>query len=126
MSSSICVLVVEDEPLIRMDIVDSLLAEGFEVFEAAHADEAIALLEANAHIQVMFTDIDMPGSMDGIRLSAAVRGRWPPVRIVVTSGHRVVAVTELPEGSLFYAKPYDHTAIVTSLRSLVSADQQPP
>ncbi|WP_342778220.1 response regulator [Mesorhizobium norvegicum] len=89
MAPSICVLVVEDEPLIRMDIVDFLLGEGFEVLEAANADEAIDLLEANAQIQIMFTDIDMPGSMDGIKLAAAVRDRWPPVRIVATSGQAV-------------------------------------
>ncbi|WP_258589656.1 response regulator [Mesorhizobium sp. AR02] len=120
MAPSICVLVVEDEPLIRMDIVDFLIGEGFEVLEAANADEAIDLLEANAQIQIMFTDIDMPGSMDGIKLSAAVRDRWPPIRIVATSGHRAVSVTDLPKGSLFYAKPYDNAAIATSLRDLVS------
>lgn len=86
MSSKINILVVEDEFLIRMDLVDYLSGEGFEVFEAAHTDEAIAILEANDQIQVMFTDVDMPGSMDGLKLSAAVRDRWPPVRIVVTSG----------------------------------------
>lgn len=59
--------------------MDFLLREGFEVLEAANADEAIDLLEAKAQIQIMFTDIDMPGSMDGIKLSAAVRDRWPPV-----------------------------------------------
>ncbi|QPC88835.1 response regulator (plasmid) [Mesorhizobium sp. NBSH29] len=119
MSSKINILVVEDEFLIRMDLVDYLSVEGFEVFEAAHADEAIAILEANDQIQVMFTDVDMPGSMDGLKLSAAVRDRWPPVRIVVTSGHRAVALTDLPEGSPFYAKPYDHAAIAASLRDLL-------
>ncbi|MCG6116159.1 MAG: response regulator [Mesorhizobium sp.] len=120
MSSKIKVLVVEDESLIRMDLVDFLSEEGFDVFEAADADAAIAILEANDAIQVMFTDVDMPGSMDGLKLSAAVRDRWPPVRIVVTSGHRAVELTDLPEGSLFYAKPYDHAAIAQSLRGLLS------
>ena len=96
--SKISVLVVEDEFLIRMDLVDFLSGEGFEVFEAAHADEAIAIREANEQIQVMFTDVDMPGGMDGLKLSAAVRDRWPPDRLVVTSGHCLVALKDLPEG----------------------------
>ncbi len=119
--AKISVLVVEDEFLIRMDLVDHLSGEGFEVFEASNADEAIAILEANDRIQVLFTDVDMPGSMDGLKLSAAVRDRWPPVRIVVTSGHRAVVPTDLPEGSLFYAKPYDHAAVAASLRGLLSS-----
>ena len=121
MSSKIRILVVEDELLIRMALAEHLSDEGFEVFEAANADEAISILETNDAIQVMFTDIDMPGSMDGLKLSAAVRNRWPPVRIVVTSGHRVVTRTDLPEGSLFYPKPYDHAAITTSLRDFLSS-----
>lgn len=120
MSDKIKVLVVEDEFMIRMDLVDYLSNEGFEVFEAENADEAISILEANETIQVLFTDVDMPGSMDGLKLSAAVRDRWPPVKIVVTSGYRMVSLTDLPEGSLFYGKPYDHARIAASLRDLVS------
>ena len=93
MESQITVLVVEDEALVRMDIVDYLEREGFKVYEAAHAAGAIKLLEAHSSILILFTDIDMPGSMDGLKLSAAVRDRWPPVKIVVTSGHRTI---ELP------------------------------
>lgn len=119
--SKITVLVVEDEAIIRMDLVDFLTEEGFEVFEASNADEAIALLETNDKIQVIFTDVDMPGSMDGLKLSAAVRNRWPPVKIVVASGHRAVALTDLPEGSLFYAKPYDQIELVASLRGFFPA-----
>lgn len=119
MSSKLKVLVVEDEFLIRLDFVDFLTKEGFEVLEAANADEAIAILESNDTVRVMFTDVDMPGSMDGLKLSAAVRDRWPPVRIVVTSGHRAVELRDLPEGSLFYAKPYDHAAIAAALRDLL-------
>ncbi|MCG6115129.1 MAG: response regulator [Mesorhizobium sp.] len=118
MSTKIRVLVVEDEVLIRIDLVDFLSEEGFDVVEAANADEAVAILESDDNIQVMFTDVDMPGSMDGLKLSAAVRDRWPPVRIVVTSGHRAVELSELPEGSLFYAKPYLPAAIAASLRGI--------
>ena len=120
MGNKISVLVVEDEPLIRMDVVDQLEADGFEVFEAANADEAIALLASHSSIQVMFTDIDMPGSMDGLKLSAAVRDRWPPVKIIVTSGHRLVEITDLPDGSVFFSKPYRHDAVISSMRELLA------
>lgn len=114
-------LVVEDEALIRMSVVDALKGEGFEVFEAENADHAIALLAANPSIQILFTDIDMPGSIDGLRLAAAVRDRWPPIRIVVTSGHHIVDVADLPQGSLFFSKPYNHGDIATSFRRLLAS-----
>ena len=120
--AKIKVLVVEDEYLIRMDLVDSLLDEGFEVLAADNADDAIAILESDDQIQVMFTDIDMPGSMNGLILSSAVRDRWPPIKIVVTSGQRVrPSATDLPEGSLFFAKPYDHSKVAASFRAMLAA-----
>ncbi len=119
MVAKIVVLVVEDEPLVRMDIVEHLSDQGFDVFEAGNADEAIAIFQAEPAIQLMFTDIDMPGSMDGLKLSAAVRNRWPPVRIIVTSGHKIVEVTDLPDGSMFFSKPYRHLHISTSMRELI-------
>lgn len=118
MPEQIAVLVVEDETLIRMDIVDQLEDEGCTVFEAANADQAIAILAAQPMIRILFTDIDMPGSMDGLKLAAAVRDRWPPVKIIVTSGHRMVEITELPDGSVFFAKPYRHEGVMTSIREL--------
>ena len=69
----------------------------------------------------MFTDIDMPGSMDGLKLAAAVRDRWPPVKIIVTSGHRMVEITDLPDGSVFFSKPYRHTDVMQSMQKLLSA-----
>ena len=80
------VLVVEDEILIRDVIADDLEKAGFTVALAAHADEAIAILEARQDVHLVFTDIDMPGSMDGLKLAAAVRDRWPPVHIIITTG----------------------------------------
>ncbi len=77
--NGIAVLIVEDEALIRMDMAAFLDDGGFVVYEAANADEAIAILHLHSDIRVMFTDIDMPGSMDALRLAAAVRDRWPPV-----------------------------------------------
>ena len=75
------VLIVEDEALVRMTAVDMIEEAGFEILEAANADEAILLLEARRDITVLFTDIEMPGSMDGLGLAQAVRGRWPPIKI---------------------------------------------
>ncbi|HEV2503755.1 MAG TPA: response regulator [Mesorhizobium sp.] len=120
MTGKVSVLLVEDEFLIRMDIADQLSEEGYRVFEASNADDAVRLLEKEPSIRILFTDIDMPGSMDGLRLAAAVRDRWPPVKIVVTSGHRLVEITDLPEGSVFYPKPYHHKAVVASFRELLA------
>ena len=120
MAQPISVLVVEDEELIRMDIADFLHEEGFVVYEAANADEAIRLLEIHPPITVLFTDIDMPGSMDGLKLSAAVRDRWPPVKIVITSGHRIIEVTDLPDGVFFFSKPYRHLDVAAAFREIAA------
>jgi CheY-like chemotaxis protein len=115
------VLVVEDEMLIRMDIVDQIEAAGFEVLEASNADEAIAILERNPNIHIVFTDVDMPGSMDGIKLAQAVQGRWPPIKIVVTSGQFKVRDEDMPAGGLFFNKPYNPSEVIRSLRELIQA-----
>jgi DNA-binding response OmpR family regulator len=116
------VLVVEDDPLVRMATCLHLEDSGFAVFEAANADEAISILESHGSIRLIFTDIDMPGSMDGIRLAAFVRDRWPPIRIIVTSGKRMVEVTGLPDGSMFFAKPYGLDAISAAMHELLARD----
>lgn len=115
------VLVVEDEVLIRMAIADSIEESGFVVYEAANADQAIRLLERHHDIRILFTDIDMPGSMDGLRLAAAVRDRWPPVKIVITSGHIKISESDLPVDGRFFAKPYDCGKVVRTLHDLVRA-----
>jgi CheY-like chemotaxis protein len=115
------VLVVEDEILIRMAIADQIADGGFTVYEAGNADQAIRMLEAHSDIGVLFTDIDMPGSMDGLKLAAAVRDRWPPVKIVLTSGHVKIRQEELPVDGRFFAKPYDAAKIVSTLHDLVGA-----
>lgn len=121
MTNAVSVLVVEDEALIRMDIADQLEREGFFVFEAANADQAIVVLNAQPSVRIMFTDIDMPGSMDGLKLAAVVRDRFPPVQIIVTSGHRSVELSEMPDGSVFFSKPYQHAAVMASMRRLLAA-----
>jgi len=117
------VLIVEDEFLLRMDAVDMIEAAGFEVVEAANADEAIEILEARRDITVVFTDIQMPGSMDGLKLARAVRGRWPPIKIIATSGHLHVAETDLPEGGRFLPKPYSPRQVTGVLRELISSGE---
>jgi two-component system, response regulator PdtaR len=99
-------LVVEDDALVRFDLAQTLEAEGFKTFEAADAAEAIAVLEANSEIRVVFTDIQMPGTMDGLALSHYVRKRWPPTIIVVSSGHHSPSKDEMPSGAFFVGKPY--------------------
>jgi CheY-like chemotaxis protein len=113
------VLVVEDEFLLRMEAADMVEAAGFEAVEAADADQAIEILETRPDITVVFTDIQMPGSMDGLKLARAVRGRWPPIKIVATSGRLHVRETDLPEGGRFLPKPYSSTEINGVLRELI-------
>jgi CheY-like chemotaxis protein len=115
------VLIVEDEFLLRMDAADIIAAAGFEVVEAENADQAIEIPEARRDITVVFTDIQMPGSMDGLKLARAVRGRWPPIKIVATSGHINVGECDLPEGGRFLLKPYSPLEVTGVLRELTNA-----
>jgi len=110
------VLIVEDEPLVRLSAVKMIEDAGFEVIEAPNADEAIRILESRRDIRVVFTDVQMPGSMDGLKLAHAVRNRWPPIKIIVTSGRHPVTGRDLPEGGRFFAKPYDPIQITDTLR----------
>jgi CheY-like chemotaxis protein len=109
------VLVVEDEPLARLAICEDLLAEGYEVLTAADADQAIEILEARNDIYTIFTDIEMPGSMDGPKLAAAVRDRWPPVNIVITSGKIKPRDDQMPTDSRFVPKPYRTSDVLNAL-----------
>jgi DNA-binding NtrC family response regulator len=109
------VLVVEDEPLLLLEACDVVRDAGFEPVRASNADEAIRILENRSDICILFTDVDMPGSMDGVKLAAAVRGRWPPIELLVVSGYRKVELSELPEHSRFFPKPYDSQEVVDAL-----------
>jgi two-component system, response regulator PdtaR len=115
------VLVVEDEALVWLSAREEIEAAGFKVYEAHNADEAIRLLEANSDIELVFTDVDMPGSMDGVKLAHYVRTRWPPVKIIVTSGYQHVTAEQLPKGSLFLSKPYDPELVRRQIESLLNA-----
>ncbi|MCP1766059.1 response regulator [Bradyrhizobium japonicum] len=112
------VLVVEDEALIRMSSADVIRELGFEVIEAVDADHAICLLESVPGVKVVFTDIQMPGSMDGLLLAAIVRDRWPPIALLVTSGKMRPASSDMPTGARFISKPYSPFELKGQLQSL--------
>jgi len=114
------ILVVEDNAVLRMDAVGMAEDEGFTVFEAENADHAIAILEAHPDIRLVFTDIEMPGSMDGLKLAEFVRHRWPPVQIIVASGKVLREQARLPEGGLFFAKPYDPPKVLNEMHRLLA------
>ena len=117
------VLIVEDDPLLRMLAVELVEEAGCVALEAGNADEAVALLQSRADISLLFTDIDMPGTMDGLKLAHAVRDRWPPVKILIVSGKVRLQPSELPSNSCFVGNPYQAAAMVAELRSLVGSPQ---
>jgi CheY-like chemotaxis protein len=112
------VLVVEDEELLRWNAVAMIEDAGFDVVDAANATEAIAILERRNDIRIIFTDIQMPGSIDGLRLAHLVKNRWPPIKIITTSGHFRVRDDELPEGCRFLSKPYTLAEVTGMLYGL--------
>ena len=114
------ILVVEDHPIVRASIAEALVEAGFEAIEVGAAAEAITVLEARSDIHLVFTDAEMPGTMDGVKLAHYVRDRWPPVRLIVVSGKTVVAEAELPLGARFFPKPYRHTAIVEAMIGMLA------
>ena len=113
------VLIVEDETLIRMNSVDMIREFGFGVVEASNADEAVFLLESVPEIRAGFTDIQMPGAMDGLRLAATIRDRWPPVGLLITSGKVRPSMEDMPRGARFMAKPYSSWQLKENLQSLM-------
>ena len=115
------VLVVEDEPIIRLAAVDIVESAGFIAIEAANADEAIRILESRTDIRIVFTDVNMPGSIDGLKLARAVRHRWPPVKIVVVSGLIKLAPDDLPLDTVFLPKPYRSSQITQAFHDLLAS-----
>jgi CheY-like chemotaxis protein len=114
------ILIVEDEPLLRMAAVDMVEDAGFEAVEAADATEAVRILETRMDIRIVFTDIDMPRGMDGMKLAACIRDRWPPIMIVLTSGHHHAPDVSMPAHSLFFPKPYRERDVVAAFRRMAS------
>jgi CheY-like chemotaxis protein len=116
------VLIVEDEALIRLCTAETFSDAGFRVFEATNAEEAVGILLTEAsHIDVLFTDVNMPGSRDGMELAHLVRRHWPRIALLVTSGKMTPAAAELPLGSRFLQKPYDSLTAIKHVIALACA-----
>jgi len=113
------VLLVEDEPLVREFEIDVLQDAGFRVLEARTADEAFDMLRGRPDVRIVFTDVDMPGSLNGFEFARLVRQGWPEVAILVSSGKMQPTEGDLPDGAAFIAKPYRPDVLVEQLQKLV-------
>jgi two-component system, response regulator PdtaR len=113
------VLVVEDEPLINMMASEGLRDGGYEVISAHNAKEALDVLENRADIELIFTDVDMPGSVDGLTLAATVRDRWPTIHIVITTGKFRPGSAAMPKGSAFLSKPYEAEVLRKTVEAFI-------
>jgi CheY-like chemotaxis protein len=113
------VLVVEDEMLLRMRTVDMVEDAGFTSIEAVDADEAVAILESRSDSAVLVTDIQMPGSMDGLKLAHAVHERWPPIKIILVSGQLRLANIDIPADSRFFGKPLEANEMIVEMQSMI-------
>jgi CheY-like chemotaxis protein len=113
------VLVVEDEMMLRMRAVDMVEDAGYTSVEAVDADDAVAILEARSDIALLFTDIQMPGSMDGLELAQAVHERWPPIRIILVSGQLKPANADIPADTRFFAKPFEAGDMIAEMQDMI-------
>jgi len=113
------VLVVEDEMLLRMRAVEMVEDAGFTSVEAVDADGAVAILESRSDIALLFTDIQMPGSMDGLKLAHAVHERWPPIKIILVSGQLKPANIDIPADSRFFAKPFEDGEMIAEMQNMI-------
>ncbi len=125
MLSKAVVLVVEDHPLIRLNALDLVSSAGFEGIGVADADEAISILEARPDIHIVFTDVEMPGTMDGLKLAHYIKGRWPKVHLIVASGRAIVQENQMPAGSKFFSKPYVENSIIDEMKRMLAAIDVP-
>jgi two-component sensor histidine kinase/CheY-like chemotaxis protein len=115
------VLVVEDEMVLRMRAVDIVEDAGFTAVEAVNADQAMTILESRSDISLLFTDIQMPGSMDGLKLAHAVHDRWPSIKIILVSGQVKPSEADRPADSRFFGKPIEVKQMIAELREMVGA-----
>lgn len=114
------VLIVEDEPLVRMMVIELFEDEGFEVLEATNADEALQIFEIRSDVALLFTDVEMPGSIDGYALARWVRVHRPAVKTMIVSGRATPRAGDLPEGAAFVGKPYDHGDVMRRVQSMMA------
>jgi two-component sensor histidine kinase/ActR/RegA family two-component response regulator len=115
------VLVVEDEMILRMRAVDIVEDAGYCPVQAVNADEAISILESRSDISLLFSDIQMPGTMDGLKLAHAVHNRWPAIKIVLVSGHVKPSEAERPADSRFFRKPLAVDEMISQLQTMIGA-----
>jgi len=115
------ILIVEDEALVRLSAIGMFEDAGFRMIEAGNSDEALELLETDCDVQLLFTDVNMPGTIDGLALARQVRDRWPHIGIMVASAKPMLQPDELPAGSRFEQKPYSPDTVVRHARELTSA-----
>src|SRR5580658_932243 len=120
------ILIVEDEALIRWCTSGVIEDAGYAVVEADNADAALRILEERDDIDCLFTDVDMPGSMDGLALARLVHDRWPRIRIVVTSGKQMPSAGQMPPGGRFLSKPYQPLDIVAALGKIAPGPSRTP
>ena len=113
------VLIVEDEMVLRMRAVDIVEDAGFNPVEAVNADDALAILESRSDIEMLFTDIQMPGTMDGLKLAYAVHERWPLIKIILVSGQLTLTDADKPADSRFYGKPLEVKAMITEMQDMM-------
>src|SRR6478609_3054976 len=113
------VLVVEDEMVLRMRAIDIVEDAGFTPIEAVNADDAFAILESRSDVDLLFTDIQMPGTMDGLKLAHAVHARWPSIKIMLVSGQVTPTETEKPVNSRFYGKPLEVKKMIAELQEML-------
>lgn len=113
------VLVVEDEPILRMMAVDMVEDAGFEALEAGDSIEAEEILARRADIEIVFTDVDMPRGVSGLMLAMSIRDRWPPMHLIITSGKPFPLHAELPSDGIFFAKPYRQSEVLGAMRRMV-------
>src|SRR3954463_2844871 len=113
------VLIVEDEMVLRMRAVDIVEDAGFTPLEAVNADDALALLESRSDIDLLFTDIQLPGAMNGLKLAYAVHERWPSIKIILVSGQVTPGEAERPTDSRFFAKPVEVQQMTAQLQDMI-------
>ena len=116
------ILVVDDQAMIRMFGADMIADAGYQVIEANSADEALLILENAEGITLLFSDIDMPGSMNGLALAEVVHKRWPDVRLLLTSGGQKLEDEDIPDHGRFLPKPYNESSVVGTIKSLLPGD----
>ena len=114
------ILIVEDEPLLRLAAIDLVEDAGFQAIAAADATEAVTILESRYDIRLVLTDVDMPRGVDGMRLAAIIRDRWPPIKVIIVSGHIDDPGGHIPAETAFYTKPYREQQIVEKIREMLA------